>query len=70
MKRETKTTHGWGSAGLETLPRRRKPHMNLVVIGHRGAGKSTLSGHLLSVEPAELGFIAERDSSQLLPNEI
>lgn len=26
---------------------RRKPHVNLVVIGHRGAGKSTLSGHLL-----------------------
>jgi translation elongation factor EF-1alpha len=32
-----------------------KPHINLVVLGHAGSGKSTLIGHLLQ----ELGHVPE-----------
>ncbi|XP_064652205.1 elongation factor 1-alpha-like [Lineus longissimus] len=38
-----------------------KPHLNLVVLGHTGAGKSTLIGHLL----ADLGDVGEETMAKV-----
>ncbi len=43
------------------MSKAKKPHLNLVVIGHVDHGKSTLTGHLLM----ELGFIDEKTRKEV-----